>query len=212
MIPLFSLLIIIVLSITTIRIGAAALELTGLSEDVATFQAQSAFSGVGYTTTEAEQIVNHPGRRRIIRILILLGSAGISSSIATLILTFIGQSGSRFAVRGAALFGGLVIIFVLARSRAVSRIMRSAIKRALNRLSDIQLYDYEKLLGLSKGYTICRITVKPDGWMEGQTLKEARPNLEGVLVLGIQREAESDLKYIGAPNGETRVLSGDTLI
>lgn len=42
MLALFSLLIIISLSILVIRIGATALELTGLSPDVAAFQAQSA--------------------------------------------------------------------------------------------------------------------------------------------------------------------------
>jgi hypothetical protein len=47
---------------------------------VAAFQAQSAFSGAGFTTQESETIVTHPLRRRIVRLLILLGSVGISSS------------------------------------------------------------------------------------------------------------------------------------
>jgi hypothetical protein len=47
MVPLISLLVIIVLSISVIRVGAVALELTGLAPEVAAFQAQSAFSGAG---------------------------------------------------------------------------------------------------------------------------------------------------------------------
>lgn len=65
MVALVSLLTIIVLSITVVRIGATALELTGLSRDVAEFQAQSAFSGAGFTTQESEnerQRIEH--RRR----------------------------------------------------------------------------------------------------------------------------------------------------
>jgi len=73
MVALFSLLIIISLSIIVVRVGAVALELTGLSSEIASFQAQSAFSGVGFTTTESEALVSHPVRRRIIRGLILLG-------------------------------------------------------------------------------------------------------------------------------------------
>ena len=84
MVALISLLVIITLSIVAVRIGAIALELTGLSPEIASFQAQSAFSGAGFTTSEAEVIVSHPVRRRIVRILILFGSAGLTTSIATL--------------------------------------------------------------------------------------------------------------------------------
>ena len=62
-------LIILAISLTTVRIGAIALELTGLSYEVAAFQAQSAFSGAGFTTSESENIVAHAVRRKIIRIL-----------------------------------------------------------------------------------------------------------------------------------------------
>ncbi|HDG97569.1 MAG TPA: potassium transporter TrkA, partial [Desulfobacterales bacterium] len=56
MYALISLLIVIVVSIVIVRIGAVALEMTGLSRDLATFQAQSAFSGVGFTTSESEHV------------------------------------------------------------------------------------------------------------------------------------------------------------
>ena len=42
------------------RIATVALQLTGLSKANARFQARSAFTGVGYTTSEAEDTVNHP--------------------------------------------------------------------------------------------------------------------------------------------------------
>ena len=68
MYALISLLIVIVVSIIIVRIGAVALEMTGLSRELATFQAQSAFSGVGFTTSESEHVVSHPVRRKIIRL------------------------------------------------------------------------------------------------------------------------------------------------
>jgi len=78
MIALISLLVIITVSLIVIRMGAVALSMTGISEDMAVFQAQSAFSGVGFTTKESESVVNHPVRRRIIRLLMLMGNAGIT--------------------------------------------------------------------------------------------------------------------------------------
>src|SRR5436853_7612995 len=84
MISLLLLILSIILSGILIRIGAIALELTGLPEEQAEFQALSASSGVGYTTKESEFILSHPQRRKIISLLIDLGSAGIITTIATL--------------------------------------------------------------------------------------------------------------------------------
>ncbi len=68
----------LVLSLTITRIGAVALMLTGISAESARFQARSAFSGVGFTTTEAVAVVNHPVRRRIVMVLMLMGNVGVA--------------------------------------------------------------------------------------------------------------------------------------
>jgi hypothetical protein len=62
---------------------------------VARFQALSAFSGTGFTTREAERIVNHPRRRKIVIYLIMLGNAGIVSVIATFVVTLRGSGTLR---------------------------------------------------------------------------------------------------------------------
>lgn len=101
MISVVSLLIVLALSMLVIRIGAVAFLMTGLSEEVAQFQALSAFSGAGFTTGEAENIVKHPARRRIASLLIRLGSVGVVSSIATLLLSFVGAGrGDTRAITG----------------------------------------------------------------------------------------------------------------
>jgi len=210
MIALISLLTIIILSIVVVRIGAVALELTGLSPEVASFQAQSAFSGVGFTTQESEAIVNHPVRRRIIRILILLGGAGITSSVATLVLTFVGQSGRSILIRGAILSIGLLGIFVFARSKYIYNLMRKLITKALDRWTKLRIYDYEQMLGLSKGFVISRIIVKEESWLSEKRLSDLK--LEGALILAIYRKVNGEEKYIGAPKGDTVIKPGDVLI
>jgi len=212
MVALFSLLVIITLSIIVVRIGAIALELTGLSPEVASFQAQSAFSGVGFTTVESETIVNHPVRRRIIRILILLGSAGIMSVIATLVLTFIGQTGKYVLRRGEILFAGLVVIFLFARSRYIYNMMKMIITKALKKWTAVHIYDYEQMFGLSKGYTISKIIVSENSWLSNRKLNELKLEKEGVIVISIFRKVEEEERYIGLPTGETEVKPGDLLI
>lgn len=46
--PIVSLLVIFALSLLIIRIGSVGLGMTGLSQEVASFQAASAFTGAGY--------------------------------------------------------------------------------------------------------------------------------------------------------------------
>jgi len=212
MIALISLLVVIIFSIIVVRIGAVALEMTGLSREMAVFQAQSAFSGTGFTTSESEYVVAHPVRRKIIRILIFVGNAGIASGIATLILTFVGQSKEEAAIRAFWLVIGLLAIYIFARSKIVDRGMRWLIKRALERFTSIKVYDYEQLLGLSKGYSIGEFTVKEKSWCENKTLKELQLDREGVIVLGIYRKIGRKEQFIGAPHGSTKILRGDKIV
>ncbi|MFP4473345.1 MAG: TrkA C-terminal domain-containing protein [Candidatus Omnitrophota bacterium] len=208
---LFALLTIIILSITVVRIGAVAFELTGLSPDVAAFQAQSAFSGAGFTTSEAESIVTHPVRRKIARLLILLGSAGFTSTIATFILTFINQSGETILLRGTILVAGIVLIYIFVRSRFVYQGMKRVITWALKKTAALKIFDYQELLGLSRGYTISKIRVRENSWIEGCSLQDLKLHLEGILIIAIQRTTNGDEKFIGVPTADTDIHAGDTL-
>ena len=89
MIPIISLLIVLFISILLTRIATVALTHTGLSRESAKFQARSAFTGVGFTTSESEKVVNHPTRRRILLLLMLVGNAGVVTAVSALIVSFI---------------------------------------------------------------------------------------------------------------------------
>ncbi len=212
MIALFSLLIIIALSIIVVRIGAIALELTGLSSEIASFQAQSAFSGVGFTTVESEAIVTHPVRRRIIRVLILLGSAGVTTAIATLVLAFMGQTGKGVLIRGEVLLAGLLSIVLFARSGHIYYMMKVLITKALRKWTRLRIYDYEQLFGLGEGYAIARITIKKDNPFSEKPIKDMKSQLEDVLILAIYRKSHRKMQFIGAPHGDVIIRAGDELI
>jgi len=211
-IALITFLLVVLFSIIVVRIGTVALRMTGLSRDVAAFQAQSAFSGVGFTTSESEYVVSHPVRRRIIRILMLLGSAGLTSAMATLVLTFVGNTPEQMLINGVWLAIGLTALAVFGKSKLVDRGLSWLIERALQRVSSLRIYDYEQLLGLGKGYSIAKLVVKAGGWLEGKRLRELRLSEEGVLVLAIYRKVGEKEVFIGAPRGDTELRAGDTLI
>lgn len=212
MIPIIGLLILIALSIIAIRIGAVALELTGLSSEVASFQAQSAFSGVGFTTIESETIVSHPVRRRIIKILILLGSAGVTTSMATLVLAFVGETKYGFVFRIQALLVGLVVILLFARSKHIYKIMRIIITKVLGRYTRLRIYDYEQLFGLGEGYAIAKVVVKKGSPLDAKAIKDLKSELEEMLVLAVYRKEGKRTQLIGAPHGDLVIKATDELI
>jgi len=66
MIPITSVFIIIYLSVLITRVASIILVYAGLFREAALFQARSAFSGAGLTTSESEWVGNHPGRRKVL--------------------------------------------------------------------------------------------------------------------------------------------------
>jgi len=211
-IPLLTFLLVVLFSILVVRIGTVALTMTGLSRDVAAFQAQSAFSGVGFTTSESEYVVSHPVRRRIIRVLMLLGSAGLTSAMATLVLAFVGNTPSEMLYNGLWLAIGLAILGFFGKSKLIDKGLSKVIEAALTRWTSIKILDYEQLLGLSKGYSISMIKVKPGSWLDGKTLRELRLRDEGILVLAVYKKGKEKEVYLGVPSLDLKLEAGDTLV
>ena len=209
MLALLSVLAIITVSLVITRMATVVLATTGLSRDVARFQARSAFTGSGFTTTESESVVTHPVRRRVVMALMLLGNAGIVTTITSLLLSFNQASGGQTAGRIGLLVGGLVGLRLLAGSRVVDRLLTRLTEWALRRYTDLELHDYATLLHVSDRYTIVEAEPGPDEWLSGKRLDQLRLREEGVIVLGVQRKGGD---YLGVPTGETLVRPGDVLV
>jgi NhaP-type Na+/H+ and K+/H+ antiporter len=199
--------IVVLVSLLITRVGTIALSLTGMSTESARFQARSAFFGVGFTTMEAESVVNHPVRRRIVLWLILLGNAGVISVIATLMISF-GRGGGHEGLHLLMLFGGLALLAILFSTRAVDRALNPLIRRLLTRWTEVHVADYADLLDLEGDYEVTELQVESGDWLAGRTLGELKLRDEGVIVLGIHRGRD----YIGTPDGAARVCPDDRLI
>ncbi len=209
-IGIIALLTVLALSLVITRLAAVALAMTGLSREAASFQARSAFTGTGFTTGESEKVVNHPVRRRIIMVLMIMRSAGLVTVIISIILSFVGavQEAERL-FRLLWLVGGVVALLILSRLPFVDRGMEKLIGWALHRWTDLDVRDYARLLNLSGEYTVTEMHVDEGDWVEGKELRDCELGGEGVTVLGIER---TDGDYVGAPRGSTPVHAGDTLI
>jgi hypothetical protein len=211
MASLISLIVIISLSLLITKIAAESLVHTGLSRQSAKFQARSAFTGVGFTTREAEKIVNHPLRRRIIMSLMLIGNVGIISAIASLMLTFIqtGDSDVSDWVKILIILGSIGMLYLFSQSNWLERVLVKLIKAGLKKFTNLNIKDYVEMLNLTGEYEITVIKVKKGDWLENKKLKDLKLHQEGVNLIAIQRD---DGDYIGTLAGSTKIIDQDRLI
>lgn len=107
-----SIVVLFAISSTIVRVAGVFLEHTGIPRYIARLQAMSALSGTGFTTTESELIVQTPERRKILMILIITGSIGLASVVATLVVGAfgVGDTPQGIALQLAAI--ALSILFV----------------------------------------------------------------------------------------------------
>lgn len=210
MVAVLSVLIIVTVTLLISRVATVALTLTGLSRESARFQARSALTGTGFTTREAETVAAHPVRRRIVMLLMTVGSAGFVTAVATLLLSFTGARSAADGLRRAGiLLIGLLVVLWFFRSQLADRWLSRIIERLLRRWGRVDARDQTALLRLAEGWVVAEMAIDPEDWIAERTLAEMDLPHEGVLVLGIER---ADGQYIGAPKGSQTLHAGDTVV
>ncbi len=207
MIAAITLFLVVSISALITKIAAIALIHTGLSTDIARFQARSAYTGAGFTSSESEKIMNHPVRRKIIFTLMLVGNAGIVTVMSSLILTFVLPDTLATKLYGLLIVVvGMSIVWWAIKSKWVDRGLSKLINRMLQRYTDLEVKDFAAILHLKDNYKISEKRVAPDDWLAHQTLKALRLREEGITVLGIDRKHND---YFGSPSGDFEILPQD---
>ena len=202
------LLIAILVSFIIVRIGGFALQLTGIEPDVARFQALSAFSGTGFTTREAERVVGHRTRRRIVTILIILGNAGTVTVIATLVASFTQVSGyTWFFIRLAVIIGGIFGLYqLIIRSNVGQRILDWLQRPVMNRILR-GAPAVEEIFHVEKDWAISLVLIRERSKSIGLSVADIAAEGD-IEILGINRAGT----YLTRPNREEEIGEGDRLL
>jgi len=210
MIGILTLIFVIALSMLITKVASIALVHTGMERERAKFQARSAFTGAGFTTSESEMVVKHPMRRKIIMALLLLGNAGFVTAISSLIIGFTGNADKQSQWHHAGLLlAGLLFLFLVTRSRRLERVMDKVIIYLLKRFTDLRPKNFERLMTVMDDYEVTEVVVKDNAWLCGSTLSELKLTDEGLLILGVIQKNET---YNGVPRGGYRITPEDRLI
>ncbi len=205
-----SLVVVVTLILLVTRVATVALTMTGMSLDHARFQARSAFTGTGFTTAEAEAVVSHPARRRIVMTLMLVSGAGrdLGARHPDPQLRW-DQLHHRRMARAGLIVAALAVLLWLAHNRVVDRALRQVIERVLRRVTDLEVRDYAALLHLRGQWRVAQLPVGEDDWIASRPLGELRLPEEGVAVLGVER---AEGIWIGAPREDLQLRVGDVVV
>lgn len=198
-------------SIFVVRVAAVALRITGLPENSSRFQALSAFTGAGFTTSESEMVVNYPIRRRIVSLLMIIGNMGFVTVFAAVVVSFVRTEGETGAVAEQLgwLVGGLVLLWVLMLNGTADRILCSFIGNILEATTFLGKRSFHRLAQIGDGYSICEHAVGPDfDNKDGASFASGLTQLD--LELLAVRRANGGLSVDVA--GDLEIESGDSLV
>jgi hypothetical protein len=200
-------LLIVFLSFLIVRAAAVVLIMTGMDPVRARFQALSAFTRTGFTTSEAETVVRHPVRRRVIVWLMILGNAGIITVMVTATSAFVLTRGIFFALNGVFLIVGIVIIWLIAKYSGLgARWERFVTRKFVKSPSAEELY-CEDLTHLAEGWGFLRVLVTRGSRFVDRRLSQMTftGNFE---ILGIERGE----RWLPLPGKDEPIEVGDALI
>jgi hypothetical protein len=205
---LFALILVMLISSLTVRVGRVALTMTGLDRRKASFQALSAFTTSGWTTRETELLMSHDQRRRIVMLLMVLGHAGLASGIVTLIESLGARGVAEVFAKVAIISGAAIVLYLLARWRGLDRKLTAEIEKRLRQTTDLRVGSFEEVLLLAEGYGILEIYVTEESDIANKSIGESRLRNRGMVVLAVDREGQ----IIPAPDADTILLPGHRLI
>jgi hypothetical protein len=202
------LVVIVVVFFFIVRVATIILKLTGMDERTARFQSISAFTGTGFTTKDAETILEDQVRIKTIIVLMVLGKIGIVSVIASLFFSF-GQGNLTADLWKAGII--LVFTFVLYKLttlKGFSRALNHLIEKSIVAGGIVKQRTLEELFNLPKGYGLAQLTITENSREKGATLIEAGFSKKDILVLSIERKS----KLISFPHADDVIRVGDRLL
>jgi len=192
-----------------IEIIAIVMKLTGLELSKARFQIISILTHTGFTSRESELIVQHPTRRKIASILMVVSYVA-QITLITLLFDVLNNATKDLLSISIALTVVLVIIIIATQvdslSRRFDRFAERLLKNKIKKINSNNRID--QLLNLSPEFSIYELIVDTDSFICRKTLRELHLKEHFIQVLKIDRGSE----MIDFPLADMQILAGDRMI
>lgn len=189
-------------------IGSIALQRTGMERSKAHFQALSAITGSGFTTSEAESVVNNTKRRSIISWLMFIGNAGTMLFVIAVILYVKAAIVTPSVFEAAVIAVSILLVILLIRFGIVDRLSEIVVGGARTRGAATSGTPCVEVLLQLRDHAVARITSGEKSGLPGSTLKSSGLIDKGLIILAIERGSS----VIQQPRLDLAVQPGDCLI
>ncbi len=199
----------ILLLVIVVEIGAVALKMTGLDIRTARFQSLSAFTGTGFTTKEAEDVVIHSQRRRIIMGLIFIGFVLWALLVSFIInALFTKHEFIPMLIQLSILLIILMFCYGLAKNKVFMRKFQKGIETLLEQRTKLKKRKIEEILHLAENFGVAEILLEKNSPDIDKTLAKSTFRQRDILILAIERNNH----IIPTPKASDILKEGDTLI
>ncbi|MGI9577855.1 MAG: hypothetical protein ACR2OH_06630 [Microthrixaceae bacterium] len=204
--------IVAAISMIFTRFATGVLIATGLPPEVAGFQARSAFTGAGFTTVEAENVVNQPVRRRIIAVTMVVGNLGTPTLIVTVLVGLIGPGPGGTPERLLTSLIGLFVVLALLSLPPVTRaLVRLGERYARRRLLPAMGVEPVELFDLGDGYVVAEVAITDTPELGPRSLRGLDAALVGLTLLGVRRSSQGG-DLLAEPPADLDLEAGDSLV
>jgi len=190
-----------------VRIGTEALVLTGLDRRRAKFQALSAITGTGFTTSEAESVMEDERRRRIVSWLMILGNVGLASVLAVLVGGMVKAKTENLPIHVIYVVGAIVLGKWVFSVRALRERYARWLKARLSRFKFFRETAVFEVMHMSGEHGIFQARVSACSAVRGCSVEKLSEIYPGVLLLRIVR---NDCTYY-SPLEDMKIEENDTL-
>ncbi|NYE57043.1 cation:proton antiporter regulatory subunit [Carboxydothermus ferrireducens] len=192
------------LLILIMEIAAIILKSTGMEIGKARFQALSALTSVGFTTRESELIVQHPLRRRVISVLMVISYLGMATVVGSVFGSWTKKiTPHQVLIAGSIFVGG----FLLFSNRYLINIFERGLEKQIKK-SFLHHQTFWEVLKLSDDYGVAEFILHPDVPLVGQSIAGSKIRDKGIFIMAIERGSS----FIHSPRGNEVLEAGDKLI
>jgi len=191
-----------------IEVFSIVFKVTGLELSKARFQIISIITHTGFTTRESELIVQHPVRRRVASLLMIISYVAQITLITLLFDLFTSTEENLFT--SMLIIGGtlLFMIFISRNKYFINKFDRLTEKLISKSMKKTGKGQIDKILNLSPNFSIYELVIDEKSPLGNKTLREARLKDKFIQVLKI----DNGHKVIDFPTADTMMMVGDRII
>ena len=205
--------IVAIISMLFTRLATGALIATGMPPEIAAFQARSAFTGTGFTTTEAENVVNHPVRRKVLATTMLVGNLGTPTLVVSVLVGLIGPGPGDTPERLVVGVGSLLALLVVLNLPPVTGALERLGERyARRRLTPAVGEELRELVDVGDGWVVAEVEVTRRPELGPRSLRGLDRALPDLRLLGVRRADALGGHLLAEPPEDLDLAAGDALV